>query len=115
MSIRTLLFAVTALCATGAGGVTLKNIENAHEAAVSEVSLPAHTAGQLVIRHCSGCKPVVPRVDAATRYFIGTLDTPVSLKALRKAAQAPTATHRPMMIFYSLDGGQVTRILLGDR
>ena len=106
----TLVAAALALWSTAAPA-SIKNIENAYESDPAHVVLPAASGGQIIIRECSGCTPVVLRVDAATRYFVGASNPPVTLAALRTAA-ADGAASRLLTVFYSLETGIVTRIVL---
>jgi hypothetical protein len=93
---------------------TLKNVENAYEGDARSVTLPANGSGRVLIRECDRCKPVTLRVDAATRYFVGTsAAAPVTLKQLRDAAAADPAGTRLLTVFYSLETNVVTRIVLG--
>ena len=97
---------------SGAAQSTLKNVENAYETDAGHVLLPSSASGQVVIRQCAGCKPVVLRVNQATSYFVGAPSAPVSLDVLRKAAGADGADKRLLTVFYNLDSKFVTRIVL---
>ena len=115
MSTRISIVLATAALAlwSAAAPAKLKNVENAYESDPGHVVLPANASGQVVIRECAGCKPVVLKVNNQTRYVVGTTSSPpVSLDALRKAAAADGAESRLLTIFYSLDSGFVTRIVL---
>ena len=99
---------------SAAAPAKLKNVENAYESDASHVSLPGNASGQVVIRECAGCKPVVLRVNNQTLYYLGEASSPpVSLDAVRKAAAADRAGSRLLTIFYSLESKVVTRIVLG--
>lgn len=110
-----LIVAATALALwSAAAPAKFKNVENAYESDASHVSLPGNASGQVVIRECDSCKPVVLRVDKLTRYFVGSPSSPpVSLDALREAAAADSAGSRLLTVFYSLESNVVTRIVLG--
>jgi hypothetical protein len=109
----TLFLAAAALGLVGAGaraGIT--NVENAYESSADHVSLPSVASGQVVVSECSGCKPVVLHANAATLYLIGAKNPPVTLEEMRKALRAPGADKRPLTVFYRLDNGNVTRVVL---
>jgi hypothetical protein len=90
-----------------------KNVENAYESEPALVTLPSTASGQVVIRACTGCDPVILRVDNRTRYVIGRASSPpVSLAALRQAAAADGAADRLLTVFYDLETNIVTRIVL---
>lgn len=94
---------------------TIENVENAYETDTTRASLPADAGGQVVIRECASCKPVVLRVDRNTRYFIGspgTASQPLPLAKLRAAVASAAGTERMLTVFYALDTGRVTRIVL---
>ncbi len=96
-----------------AGSASIKNVEDAYESDAAHVTLPANASGQVAIRECAACKPVVLKVNNQTRYILGAASSPpVSLEALREAAAADGAESRLLTIFYSLDSGFVTRIVL---
>jgi hypothetical protein len=108
------LLACAALALQGAAAhAAIENVENAYESDVAHVTLPSSTAGQVVIRECAGCTPVVLRVDGKTRYFVGAPSSPpVSLAELRSAAGAEDARGRLLVVFYDLRTNVVTRIVL---
>jgi len=101
-----LLFAVAALARAA-----LDPLEEAHEATLGQVTLPAHPASQVVIRTDPGADPVVIPVTGETRYFVEPeVERPVPLTRLRQAAAAhPDAL---VFVFYAVDGNAVTRIVL---
>lgn len=107
-----LTLAATLALWSAAAPAALKNVENAYESEARQVTLPANPRGQVVIRACTGCKPVVLRVDDQTRYLVGAMNPPVSLAELRAAAAADGADKRLVTIFYNLESGIVTRIVL---
>ncbi len=109
-----IMLAATALAlASATATAKLKNVENAYESDTAHVLLPSSSGGQVIIRECSGCKPVVLRVNRDTTYQIAGSGAPVSLDALRAAAAADAADSRLLIVFYNLDSGVVTRIVLG--
>ncbi len=109
--IRFALVAVAALC-SGAALATLTNVENAYETDTGHATLPANARGQVVIRECAGCKPVVLRANRETRYFLGSSGVPVTLSELRAAAAVEGSAEHLLTVFYSLDTGFVTRVVL---
>ncbi len=109
--IRLAVVAAAAI-ASAAAFAEVRNIEDAYEAAAGEVRLPSNPRGQLVIRKCSGCKPVVLRVDANTRYLLAPSREPVGIEALRAAIEAADDDDRLLTVFYDLQTGFVTRVVL---
>lgn len=95
-----------------AATATIENVENAYETDTQHVLLPAGPGGEVVVRECSSCKPVRLRVNRDTRYFVGAATTPVTLDALRAAAAAKVKAERMVTVFYNLETGYVTRIVL---
>jgi hypothetical protein len=113
-TIRLALAAAATLWSLGAPAA-LENVENAYETDTARASLPANAGGQVVIRECASCKSVVLRVDRNTRYFIGTpgaAGQPLPLAKLRAAVAAAAGTERMLTVFYDLETGFVTRIVL---
>lgn len=103
---------VTAALWSAAVPATIENVENAYETDTRHVLLPAGAGGEVVIRPCATCKPVRLRVNRDTLYFVGPTATPVTLDALRAAATAKGQPERMLTVFYSLESGYVTRIVL---
>lgn len=115
MKVSTASLLLGLLLAFGAGTASakLRNIENAYEGDIRSVTLPDNASGQVVVRECPTCKPVVLRVSNSTRYYVGLPSSaPVSLQRLRKAAAA-AGGERLLTVFYSLETNVVTRIVLG--
>jgi len=111
--IASLFLALVLALGAGTAPAKLRNIENAYEVDTRSVSLPANASGQVVIRECQSCKPVVLRVNNGTRYYVGLPSSePVSLQRLRKAAEE-AGGERLVTVFYSLETNVVTRIVLG--
>jgi hypothetical protein len=96
--------------ATATAGIT--NVENAYETSADRVSVPSTANGQLTVSECSGCKPVVLRVNAETQYLIGAQAPPVTQEDMRKALRAQGADKRLLTVFYRLDNNVVTRVVL---
>ena len=107
------LVATAMALASATATATLKNVENAYESDAAHVLLPSSGGGQVIIRACPGCKAVVLRVNRDTAYLTGSPSAPVSLAALRAAADADGADHRLLTVFYNIESGVVTRIVLG--
>ncbi|MCC7259012.1 MAG: hypothetical protein IT486_11645 [Gammaproteobacteria bacterium] len=109
----TITLAAAALALWSAGApASIKNLENAYESDTEHLLLPSAPGGRVVIRECAGCKPVTLRIDRATAFFVGAGTTPVTLAELRTAAAGVEGAARLVTVFYSLDSGVVTRIVL---
>jgi len=91
---------------TGMGA--LDRVEEAYEVSLDQVTLPAHSASQVIIRRCSDCDPVLLPVNAQTTYKIGS--EKVDLATLRDLASGGSSAL--VIILYSPDTGVVTRIVL---
>lgn len=109
--IRLALLTAAALTSV-AGFADVVNIENAYETDTGQLSLPSNPRGQVVIRECSGCKPVVLRVNRETRYLLAPSREPVTLATLRGAVAAGGDSDRMVTVFYNLQTGFVTRVVL---
>lgn len=112
-------FAITVACAvlalsSAASMATITNVENAYESDTAHVVLPSAPGGRVVIRECASCKPVVLRADRATAYFVGAGAPPVTLAELRAAVGRVDGAARLVTVFYRLDTGVVTRIVLSN-
>jgi len=83
-------------------------VEEGYELGINELTLPAHTAGQVVISGCEECESSVHSVNSQTEYYVG--DSPVELDDLRAAVASQVGTF--IYVAYSLDTGFVTRITL---
>ncbi len=88
----------------------LDSFEDTYELGLSQVQLPAYTGGNLVVRACADCAPVLRRVTSQTVYRLGSNGPAVSLRELRDAAQA--ARSGALYVAYSTDSGDVNRIIL---
>lgn len=100
--------AVLALAWSMATSAALVELESGYELGISELTLPAHTAGQVVISGCAECESSVHSVNGQTEYYIG--NSPVELDDLRAAVAGQVGTF--IYVAYSLDTGFVTRITL---
>ncbi|GMW07198.1 MAG: hypothetical protein QY320_11095 [Gammaproteobacteria bacterium] len=107
-----LALVAAATVASAAAFADATNLEDAYEAAAGDVRLPSNPRGQLVIRECSSCKPIVLRVDAGTRYLLAPSREPVAVEQLRTAIEAADDDDRLLTVFYSLKTGFVTRVVL---
>jgi len=110
--IQITLFTVLLAC-SGMALAALDILEQAVEADVSDTTLPTHTAGSVVVRECTGCEPLVWRVNAASSYYIGSRSHPVALGELRAAAAS--GQHEMLYVFYKPDTNVVTRIVLSAK
>lgn len=104
---------VLALLCSSAALASLKNIENAYETDAGRTTLPNNARGQFVIRECAACKPVVLRVNKETQYLLGQAREKVGLAALRAAVSADKNATQMITVFYNIDSGFVTRVVLG--
>ena len=92
---------------------TLKNIEQAYELRLSQVTLPDAEQGTLVVRPCAACKPQVLNVTAATLYVVRPGKSPVSLRELTKAAKmAAGRDNASAYVYYQPATRHVTRLVL---
>lgn len=110
MNIRLLKVLLTAflIFTGGIASAALELLEEAYEVSRDDITLPAHAAGIVVIRHCTGCEPIVHNVDRNTVYLID--QSPVVLADLQAATKAKAGTM--LYVFYSTKTGTVTRIQL---
>ena len=80
---------------------------------LTQLTLPSHEAGRVVVRTCDTCDPIIHRVDEYTTYHIGTRGNAVSLKELREAAASVSDPGETLLyVMYSTESGVVTRITL---
>lgn len=110
--LRTIQIALIAILMAGSGNAlaALDILEHVAEAAVSDTTLPGHTAGQVVVRDCTGCDPQVWRVNAATQYFVGMKTPPVTLADLCSAFSS--GQQEMLYVYYKPGTDEVTRIVL---
>ncbi|MBT77191.1 MAG: hypothetical protein GY916_08745 [Gammaproteobacteria bacterium] len=104
----TLVFLAILSPATTFGAMEI--LEEVTELAVSDISLPGSSAGQVVFRECSGCKPTIWQVDPTTTYYVGVDTLPVSLGNLQKAVSSKS--YELIYVFYTPGTNAVTRIVL---
>ena len=108
---KTSLLIIAALLAfTSVSHAALDSFEETYELGLNEVQLPAYTGGNMVVRACADCEPVLRRVTSSTVYRIGSNGPEVTLRQLREAAAA--ASGGALYVAYSTDTGQVNRIIL---
>lgn len=91
----------------------LQNVENAYEISPAQMVLPASDVGQLTIRQCITCKPVLLATNAQTVYLIGTHSAPVPLAKFRAAASKNDK--QLVVVYYRLDSKIVTRVVLAAK
>ena len=110
---RTTCFALIATLLTWSGMATaaLDIVEDAYELDISDVQLPASSAGQVVIRQCdaNNCDVQQLSVDQNTTYHVGESTAAVPLSDFRQAA---TGINKLIYVFYSVVTETVTRIVL---
>ena len=89
----------------------LDRIEEAFELDLTQVTLPAHQASQVVIRECGSCDLQIFQVDGYTSYFIRS--QPVTLAVLLDAAQSVSDRENTLVVVnYSTATEIVTKIRL---
>jgi hypothetical protein len=84
--------------AAGAAQGTLKTIETAWEASLSDVTLPAGANGYVMLRRCAHCRVESLRVNAETRYLLPA--GVVSLKELKETAALAAGTDTVWVYVY---------------
>ena len=97
------------------GQGALRVIEAALELDPASVRLPQHEAGQLVVRECASCDPLILRVDASTTYHIGVSSPAISLRQLLDEAAARRTKPAGIYVFYLPEAKTVTRVILSTR
>jgi hypothetical protein len=103
LAISAVLWATTAHCA-------LEIVEDAYEVEASRVLLPGSEFGQVIIRECTSCDATVLNVNGQTTYSVMPDAGPVSLDALRTAAEG--TRDALICVFYRPESRTVTRIVL---
>lgn len=104
------LIIATLLAFTSVSHAALDSYEDTYELGLNEVQLPAYAGGNLVVRACADCEPVLRRVTSSTVYRIGSNGPEVSLRELRDAVAA--ASGGALYVAYATDTGDVNRIIL---
>ena len=94
----------------------LEQIEGAYEAALTEVVMPASTAGYLIVPPCSTCAPVSLGVGAETTYLVERAPVPFAdfMQAANTLARTGRAARAAVYVFYDLETTRVTRVVLDD-
>lgn len=88
----------------------LDAVEEGYELHISELTLPAHTAGQVTISGCEECETTTHPVNSQTTYHVGAGTAPMPLADFRDAVAAEVGTF--IYVAYSLETGFVTHITL---
>ncbi len=93
---------------------SLGTIEQAYELSRRDVQLPGRPEGNLTVRPCSTCKPVLLRVTTATGWFIApqtrkAVGQPALLAAYKAAAAKPATL---VYVYYEPQTRRVNRIVL---
>ena len=112
---RLLLIAAAGMLIATAGARTLEVLEGAYEAVLDDVRFPTGAAGTLTVRMCPTCEARVLQTDATTTYFAvngGQLPLAEFLAAVERIRAAGDERSSPVGIFYSLETGRVTRVIL---
>jgi len=104
------LIIATLLAFTSVSHAALDSYSETYELGLNEVQLPAYAGGNVVVRACADCEPVLRRVTSQTTYRIGSNGPEVTLRELREAAAA--ANGGALYVSYSTDTGNVNRIIL---
>lgn len=113
MRIPSLLLTFTLLLASSTVPAALKNVEDAYELSLGQVTLPSAENGTLVIRPCATCKSQILKVTSATRYIVRPGKNPVSLRDLTKAAKlAAGKKTASAYVYYEPATRRVTRLVL---
>ena len=92
-------------------GAALAPLEQAYELGLNEVTLPAHSASQVVIRRCAECEVETLPVNASTTYFVGSKRS-ANLADFRAVAEQARPDSTAVYVFYKPETGVVTRIVL---
>ncbi len=93
---------------------SLGTIEQAYELSRRDVQLPGRPEGNLTVRPCPTCKPVLLRVTTATGWFIApqtrkAVAQPALLSAYKAAAANPATL---VYVYYEPQTRRVNRIVL---
>ncbi len=109
---NTLIAMLLAVTLAGVATAALVPLEENFELGLNQVTLPAHSASQVVIRECGDCSPQVLAVNGSTVYFLGQNQS-VSLAEMRAAAaDVRDRESTGVYVFYKPETGVVTRIVL---
>ncbi|MEQ1801314.1 MAG: hypothetical protein ABL989_05290 [Gammaproteobacteria bacterium] len=114
VSIVGFLLATVLLGTTLAANATLRTIEQAYELTRAQVQLPGKADGNLTVRPCPDCRPVLLRVTPATAWFSrpGTRQ-PAGQAAVLAAFRASAANPGTLVyVYYEPQSRRVKRIVL---
>ncbi|MGB5209092.1 MAG: hypothetical protein WBO47_11280 [Gammaproteobacteria bacterium] len=90
----------------------LDRIEETLELDRSQVDLPSYAGDSVVVRPCADCETQIFQASANTVYQLGYQGELVDLAAFRTAAFQRQAEDTLILISYSTEDQQVTRIML---
>jgi hypothetical protein len=105
-----LFIVATFLACTGLAHAALDKVEDTYELSLSQVQLPTFSTGNVVVRACPDCEPVLRPVSERTEYRLGSAGPQVTLRELRDAAKA--ARNGLVYVAFSTETGAVNRIIL---
>ena len=105
------LLGLSALIAAPAQGA-LDRIEETLELDRSQVELPSFAGGSVVVRPCADCETQIFQASASTVYQLGYRGEQVDLQTFRAAAFQGQAKDTMILVSYSTEDQQVTRIVL---
>ena len=92
---------------------TLQTIEQAYELSRNEVQLPGKPEGNLTLRPCPTCKPVVLRVTTATAWCLAPrTNKAAGQPAVLAAYKAATNPGTLVYVYYEPQTRRVNRIVL---
>ena len=104
------------LVASASATRVLEPIEGGYEAVLTEVVLPASTAGYVIVPPCSACPPVSLGVSAQTAYLVERAPVPFAdfMQAANALLRSGRAERAAVYVFYDLETTRVTRVVLDD-
>ncbi len=91
----------------------LDRIEETLELDRSQLELPGYAGGPVVVKPCADCDTQTFQASANTIYQLGFNGEQVDLQTFRAAAFQGQATETLILVSYSTEDQQVTRIVLG--
>ena len=95
-------------CSTAAVAA-LTPYTDGYELDSQQVRMPAHSSGQVVIRMCPGCEPIIHRVNRDTQYIIAGQGV-VSLEQFKSEIRREEMSF--VYVGYYVDTGIASRITL---
>lgn len=110
-----LLCSLLGLASAFASAHTLRLIEGAYEAGLSDVIFPQNAFGMILIEPCADCDQHVVPADDKTRYFgsRGEVELAAFLTEIEEMRQTDESAQQTMVnIYYSIDTGRATRVSL---